>query len=324
MGADVSNLALLVAAVTLAGGLAWSVGPSLPQGADHGNTDEPLAPRVMEVTDARGVVVPVGPYERILSLNTVSDYLLLDLVEPGRLVGITEYVRTSHPERWRFGDRVGVQSSSELELVLSLEPDLVVVSPFADESYMARVRESGARVFDLGETLGVDRTREMIRTLGTLLGLSERAAALEARLVSQLVALEAAVPAASRTPGMYLGVYGDSFTGGTDGTSYADLLRYGGVRDVAAEAGFSGWPRYGTEDLLHLDPHVIVTTEGSAAVLRAHSVLGRLRACGPTGVIVELPEGYAVDPGFGLMEAARRVQAVLHPGRTLSAAAGSR
>ncbi|MEL6428131.1 MAG: ABC transporter substrate-binding protein [Planctomycetota bacterium] len=322
MRPDLVNAGLLGAALALApaGTLAWSVGGASSSAPGSGATEPGDSARPTELTDARGVVVPVAPYARVLSLSTVADHLLLELLEPDRLVGITQYVRDSHPERWRFGDRPGIRSSSELERVLLLEPDLVVVTPFADEAYMARVRESGARVFDLGETRGVESTLRMIRTLGGLLDAVDRANALEGRLVRQLWALDAAVPPAERVPGLYLGVYGDSFTGGTTGTSYADLLVYGGVRDVAAEAGFDGWPRYDPEDLLALDPSVIVTTRGGGIALRNHSLLGRLRACGPEGRIVELPDGYAVDPGFGLVEAAQAVQTALHPERTPSAA----
>ena len=212
MRPDVMNAGLLGAALALAGTLAWSVGraPNVVPGPASMETG--LSARPTELTDARGIVVPVAPYARVLSLSTVADHLLLELLEPERLVGITQYVRDSHPERWRFGDRPGIRSSSELERVLLLEPDLVVVTPFADEAYMARVRKSGARVFDLGETRGVESTLRMIRTLGSLLDAVDRAKALEGRLLRQLWALDAAVPPAERVAGMYLGVYGDSRT----------------------------------------------------------------------------------------------------------------
>ncbi|MDA8592948.1 ABC transporter substrate-binding protein, partial [Planctomycetota bacterium] len=303
----VSTLLLSMWAATLPGG-ARTVVPTQGGAAD--------APEVgaTEVVDARGVPVPVAPYQRIVSLSTISDHALLGLIEPERLVAVTEFT-SRHPVAWRFGDRPTVSSSGNLETVLALRPDLVIVTLYADEAYLARLRENGVQVFDLGDMRGIETTRASIRALGALLDVRDRAAALLRSYDRELTALESVVDDSELAPGIYLSVYGDTFFGATANTSYADTLRLGGVRDVAAERGFVDWPQYTTEQLLELDPPLIVTLEGMGAVIRNHALLSTLRACGPKGRIVEIDGAFNGDAGLGIVEAAHQILTRVHPGR---------
>lgn len=266
-----------------------------------------------EIVDARGASVPVAPYQRIVSLSTISDHVLLRLVEPERLVSITDYT-SRHPVAWQFGERPTVASSGALESVISLQPDLVVVTLYADEAYLARLRECGIQVFDLGDMRGIETTRASIRALGALLDVRPRADALQRSYDRELAALKARTPESELLPGIYLSVYGDTFFGATANTSYADTLRLGGVRDIAAERGFVDWPQYTAEQLLELDPPLIVTLEGMGQVIRSHSLLSTLSACGPDGRIVELDGAYNSDAGLGIVEAAHQLLTRVRPG----------
>ena len=301
-----ATLLLSMWAATLPGGAA-TVEPTKSGVAD--------APEdgATEVVDARGVAVPVAPYQRIVSLSTISDHALLGLVEPERLVAVTEYT-ARHPVAWRFGERPTVSSSGALESVLSLRPDLVIVTLYADEAYLARLRENGIQVFDLGDMRGVETTRASIRALGALLDVRERAAAFIRSYDRELAALDAMVQESDLVPGIYLSVYGDTFFGATANTSYADTLRLGGVRDLAAERGFVDWPQYTAEQLLELDPPLIVTLEGMGSVIRGHALLSTLAACGPEGRIVEIDGAFNGDAGLGIVEAAYQILTRVHPG----------
>ncbi|MEM1448028.1 MAG: ABC transporter substrate-binding protein [Planctomycetota bacterium] len=313
MKADVVNGALLVLALAAATWAATLPGsPGIPiAGRRSAVADAPEA-GATEVVDARGIAVPVGSYERIVSLSTISDHVLLRMVEPDRLVSITGFTARDHPEAWRFGARPSIDASGDVEAVIALRPDLVIVSKFADESYMERLRERDIQVFDLGEMRGVRTTRANVRALGALLDLRERAEKVEGAYARQLQALDDAVPDEDMAPGIYLSIYGDSLFGATANTSYADTLFYGGVRDIAAERGFVDWPQYSAEQLIRLDPPLIVTLRGMADVLRSHSVLSGLRACGPGGRIVEIDRAYNADAGLGIVEAAQAVQDLVH------------
>jgi iron complex transport system substrate-binding protein len=302
--------ALLLALVLAAVGAIWQGGGRV-ETVEVVKVQEAPPPGLDELPDARGVVVPTAHYQRIVSLNTVADHLLLDLIEPDRLVGITRYTLDGHVDAWRFGSRPAVGRSEDLEHVLSLKPDLVVTSQFSDEAYMARLREEGIQVFDLGEMRGVDSTVGDVLALGSLLKQEERAQRLVQGFQRELKALEKERNTEDQPWGLYLSILGDSVFGGTEGTSYADMLHYGGVRDLAAEHGYRDWPRYNPEQLLKMNPSLILTQEGMGKVICSHSALRLLAACSPEGRVLEMAGEHHLDPGMGLVEAAAQVQALV-------------
>lgn len=265
-----------------------------------------------EMVDARGVTVPIQDYQRVASLNSVADHLLLELLEPDRLIAVTGTTLADHPDAWRFGDRIALPASKEIEPVLVAQPDLVIASTFAEESYMTRLREHDIQVFDLGSMRGVETTVQNMRALGALLGVPERAQALEERYLRELEALDQRTAPEDRVPGLYLSVYGDNLYGGTAGTSYGDMLRYAGVDDVAAAHGYTDWPQFSPEELLTLDPPLVITQHNMGGVVCGHPLLQTLTACGPSGRIVEMPETYSSDPGLGVVGAASALHDLVH------------
>jgi len=251
--------------------------PQTVQGTIVGAAPSAAVPTAL--TDARGQTVPTGAYQRIVSLNIVSDPILLSLVEPTRIVAVSEHSQEPHPEGYRYAGRPGVARAADLETILSLSPDLVVASHFADEAFLSRLRDAGIVVFDLGEMRGVGTTILNIRSLGQLLHQPERAARLEADYRMRLGALDAAIPDDAEAPGLYLSIYGDSLFGGTTGSSYTDMLHFAGVDDLAEAHGYVERPRYSPEQLLAIDPPMVITQTGMGATLCAHSTLQRLACC---------------------------------------------
>src|SRR5262245_8019203 len=105
--------------------------------------------------DATGHVVELRPYGRILSASTVADRLLQALAEPDRIVGVTAFGRAS-PWAYQQADKPTLVGIDDVEAVLSLAPDLVLLNSFGQASKVARLRERGVEVFDLGEMRGAD------------------------------------------------------------------------------------------------------------------------------------------------------------------------
>ncbi len=270
--------------------------------------NEGVAPHL----DPDGTAVRCAKYERIVSLNPVADHLLLRLVEPHRLIGISEGTHADHPERWRFGQVSTMARDDSIEAVLIHEPDLIVTSPYVHADKVARWRAAGVTCFNPGEMRGLASTRGSIQGLGRLLLETERAAELTRALARDVAALESSAVEVEGAA-LYLSIYGDSFFGGTAGTSYGDVLRLAGLRDVAAEAGFTDWPQYTAEQLLVLDPPYIVTRSGMQDALRSHPALARLRAVQTEGAILPTHPAYDGDAGLGVIHAAAALQRALRP-----------
>jgi iron complex transport system substrate-binding protein len=263
------------------------------------------------LVDATGVGVPLSDYCRVVGAGIVASRLVAELAAPGCIVALTESV----PPEVRMDRRLaGVRRLSRLdnlERVLELEPDLVVTNSVGDLQTLSRLRNLGVRVFELGEMHGLGSLIPSIHAVAALVGRSARGAALARDFVAELEAVAKDLSQSDRREALYLGVHGDKLYGATRGTSLHDVLGYAGLVDAAA-ARFRGWPRYTTEQLLLLDPEVIVTQTGMRQMLCRGAGLSALRACGPRGCVVELDEALAMNPGLPMLQAAVQLREAVY------------
>jgi iron complex transport system substrate-binding protein len=110
---------------------------------------------------------------------------------------------------------------------------------------------------------------------------------------------------------MYIGAAGDAMWGGAADTSYHDVLLAAGLRDAASEAGLTGWPALGVEQILTLDPMIVVGEPGTRDTLCHHAGLAGLHAC-TDGRVIELPARVLSDPGPTMVDAVAALEAAWH------------
>ena len=274
---------------------------------------ERLPGNQLAVRDASGRAVPIARYARIASASTASDALLLELVEPTRIVAFTEYGAEHSWQAYRYAGKPTIAAVDDLERVLSLKPDLVVLSSPGAISKVARLEEAGLVVFDLGPQSGVDAFVDGARRLGAVLGVAERAEGFATSFRQRLEHLRAAVPPDRRLHAMYVAVYGGKLVSAGRGTSYHDVLTYAGLVDVGSRL-FAGHPELRAEQLLDQDPELIVSSTGMRDALCGSGALHRLRACRSHG-IVEVDGALLGDSGVGMLPAAERIHAGAYGGR---------
>lgn len=262
------------------------------------------------VADATGHVVEVRRYERIASCSTISDRVLLELVERSRIAAVTEYGATSFSWSHRAAGLPQVRRLTDIEGMLAVAPDLVLLNNFADDRAVSQARRAGLRVFDLGPIRGLESLLEDIRSLGAVVGETERADAYATALERRMNAVASDVPAAARRSGLYVSLVGGHLYGGGAGSSYDDILTYGGVVNIAA-GDYEGAPEYTNEQLLTMDPELLITRGGMGVPLCRHPGLDRLSAC-RSGDIVELPGALVDDPGPDMLSAAEALRAALY------------
>jgi ABC-type hemin transport system substrate-binding protein len=84
---------------------------------------------------------------RVASINLSADEILVEILPPGRLVGVTRFADepgTSNvvgrvpPSVFRF-------QKADMERLVALAPDLVVVSEYTDADFLKLVERSGMR-----------------------------------------------------------------------------------------------------------------------------------------------------------------------------------
>ena len=257
--------------------------------------------------DAAGVRVPLRHYTRIASASLVSDRVLADLCEPERVVAFTRYARET-PQGHRYAGKPALASRDDPEHVLALKPDLLITSDLVSVSFAARLRERGVQVFTLGPMRGLASLLPAIHAIGRLIGQPERAARYADTLARRMRAVAADLsPSTPRPRALYLAIYGSRLFAAGGDTSYHDAITYAGLRDAGAERGLVGWPELSAEQVLTLDPDVLITRTGMSSVLCRHPGLAQLRGCSDAGRSIELDGALLDDPGPGLLEATEAV-----------------
>ncbi|MEM9487882.1 MAG: ABC transporter substrate-binding protein [Myxococcota bacterium] len=263
------------------------------------------------VADASGRIAPVRDYRRIISADTVADAILLQLCEPERILSVTGLSADKAPWRHRYAGLATIARLDDIEALVAARPDLVIAASLGDPRRLARLEDAGLQVFDIGSMRGVVTYLAALRRLGALLGRPDRAEILARRYRRSLAAVAADVPAEGRKQALYLSAYGNKLFGGTRGTNYHDILTYAGLRDRAADH-YEDWPSYSAEQLLALDPELIVTRVGQAGPLCELPGLARLRACQRAGAIIELESFALDDPGPGVLESAEALRRAVY------------
>lgn len=299
MRTDLFSLILLLSASTMG---AWI---SANQRAfTKGEVEQETSLEV--VVDASGHTTPARDYRRIVCASSIAAAVVPELVNTNRIVMTTTWFAENHAKAYRLDHLASVNSLHGVESMMAVNPDLIIVHSMNHKNErVARLRETGVAVLDLGSMLGWQTLSRDILKLGQVLRQPERAKQLAQQLQRRLQQTALHVPREQRRSAMWLGVYGDKLSGGTLGSSYHDMLRFAGLRDIVAGSVDSPWPSFSVEEALAYDPDVIVTggSSGSmAASLRAMPGLKEMRAIKANNIIT-MPNN-TDSTGPGLLEAA--------------------
>jgi iron complex transport system substrate-binding protein len=257
-GTRVSGLLLAVAATALGLYVLWQAAsfsaPSTPQGT---RVDGDGFPKVLIDQTGRRVVLPRKP-TRIVSVTLATDEILLALVEPSRLVGVTyltddERVSNMTQEAAAIPHKV----RADPEQIISLQPDLVFVASFLRGEFIRLLQAAGLVLFQFREYDSIAEIQQNIRLIGRVVGEEARADALVATMQARLQALaERLRPVGDRPRVLYWGSQG--YTAGRL-TSMDDLITYAGGENLAATYGIIGPANISAEQVLAMNPQVIVS-----------------------------------------------------------------
>lgn len=265
--------------------------------------------------DESGVVIPLRAYRRVVSASTSSDALLLEFAAPEQIAAFTPYSGENEVFGHRYSGKPQVDALKNMEGLLALQPDLLLVSTLSSGARLERLRETGLTVFSLGEMRGVESYLRSARAISALLGRPELGEMYAQSTLRRLQSIARHVPDVERKTAIQLTYYGTKIYGSGAQTSYTDVIHYAGLIDAAA-AKYTGWPAWSPEQVIELDPQVVITRTGMGTQLCNQASLSHLRACQPgangRSGVVELPDALINDPGPGMLLSAERIYAAVY------------
>lgn len=259
---------------------------------------------------------------RIVSTAPSITETLFALGLGARVAGVTTFC--NYPEEARRLPKIGTYIQPNLEVIVSLRPDLVVV-----EANPIRLREKlealGLRVLELHFTTVAD-IHQSIERLGQAAGVPKRAEALNRSIRSQLDEIRRRTASLARRRMLFLvGRSPNALEGliAAGRASYLnELITVAGGVNIFRDAP-TAYPKVSLEEILARDPEVIVdmgemartagvTEADKQRVLRLWDRYPSLTAVRTRHVFAVAADIFVV-PGPRMVEAAREFARMLHP-----------
>jgi iron complex transport system substrate-binding protein len=249
--------------------------------------------------------------QRIVSLAPNHTEVLYALGLGDRVVGVTEYC--NYPPEAVEKPKVGDFVNADLELIVGLEPDLVLATTMHMAETVPALQDQGVVVFVL-DPQSVASVLKEIRVLGQITGQEAAADALISDMQARIDAVQETVTAAPRLK-VFWELGPELFTVGP-GTFVDDLIGLAGGENVAADAA-APWPQLSVEAIILKDPDVIVLADhnyGQTVEMVRERPGWEDIAAVREGRVIEISNDDIVSrPGPRLVEGLEFLARALHP-----------
>jgi len=199
------------------------------------------------------------PPKRIISLAPNMTEILFAMGLGDRIVGITNFC--DYPEEAKKKQKIGGMSNPSLEAVVSLKPDIVVMTTdgnpkeFEERLHSLKIRTYVFKARRLLELPGG------IRDLGTPLGVKNKADELAKEIEVKINKL--AVGKNSKLRKILFIVWPEPLIVAGPGTAIDDAITVLGYENIASKAKAS-YPKYSIEEIIRQSPDVIFIGRGHA------------------------------------------------------------
>jgi iron complex transport system substrate-binding protein len=318
-------LLLVASGLFAAGNGEQSDGGQAPAGGS-GRPKDFEARYPLAVVDDRGerVLIPSLP-ERIVSLTQFTDELLLELVEPARILGVSAFAGDpSISNVAAQAAAVAHKLTLNAEVILSMRPDLVFVANWSEADKVRLLRDAGVPVFLIASGVSVEAVQDKIRRVALLVGEPARGEQVIGRMNGRLAEVArrlSALPAGRRLSVLDYTVWGS--TQGR-GSSWGEVVRLAGLNNAADPLAVDAWGQapLSREKLLELDPDILILPgwvygqpQGAQAFFRqvtSDPVLRGLKAV-RGGRVYSMPENLKTTTSQYLAEAVEYLARAAYP-----------
>jgi len=198
--------------------------------------------------------VPAGP-QRIVSLAPAITEIIFALGAQDRLVGVSSYC--DFPPEARQIESVGGFINPNLEKIISLKPDLVVVSPNSGtKAVQANLNRLGIPNL-IVQFYTIEGLVNAYRQLGSVLGKTDAAVQLQTELAATLDAITARLAGVTMLPRVLFVRAHNPLYVAAPGTYEDDLIiRTGGINCIPHSS--VRYPHYNVEEIVRLNPDIII------------------------------------------------------------------
>jgi iron complex transport system substrate-binding protein len=270
-------------------------------------------PREVRLPDGSAFTLATPPRRVVLASATVVDFATA-LVGRDRIAALCEQAFTASaialdPEPWRG---LPTHARFTAEVVLACAPDLVLCNDYNDQQTTDALRKAGVPTLVLPGPSTFAECLRALELVGAALGADAEAAALLASLRRRADALPGQRGGEPQRRGICF-TYNPTggWTGGTR-TLHHEALVLAGLANAAAAAGIEGHAPLGIEQLVGMDPDLLVVDApvgaayGSLHFLRENPVVAALPAV-RSGHVLELHPALYATGSHHVLDAAESI-----------------
>lgn len=301
---------LLVGVLALAGCAStdegWSGGS--PAGAPGAGTPTAGFPVTVHDDAGRSVTIAKKPL-RIVSLAPANTEIVYALGLFSELKGVTTY--DDYPVEAAKLPKMGDFTTPNLEAIAKAKPDVILVTGGVQADVVGKLEASGAKVVVV-DPQDLKGTYAAIATVGKVLGASERASRVVAKMKSDAADIATMLASAPKVSCFVEIGWNPLFTAGK-GTLLDDLITGAGGANVVKQKGYVG---YSAEQLVTDQPSVYLGTKssiGDVGALASRPGFSGLSAI-KSGKVFSLDDDLVSRPGPRIVEGMREIAKALHPG----------
>lgn len=230
----------------------------------------------VSVVDDRGMQITIASCpERIISIGALYTEILIDLGVGNRLVAVAD--SPNNPQVVAGLASVGPSYAPNVEVILSLEPDLVLgATDWGGER--PALEEAGVVVLTASLLTGLPDLFVAIRAVGTAVGLLDVAEAMIGRIAEVSIGVESTAlrPTRVRTAFLYAGSADAPPYAAGSGTIENELILRAGGQNVFADV--DGFPQVSFEAVIARNPEVIFSDPSQIVNITGNPLLEGISA----------------------------------------------
>ena len=307
-----TSVTLLV--VILIGAVALPAGSVLPSGpvgvATAADCTFPYTS-----TDATGTQVTVASEpDRIVTLNPSAAQTMWEIGAEGKVVGLSTYA--GYLEGAENRTDIWAGTGVDVERVVNTTPDLVLAPNTIPNDTVSQLRGAGLTVYKFESSTSASFVANKTVLTGRLVGECDGARGRADQMREELGTIGEAVDGVDRPRVLY------TFFGWTagEGTFIDTIITTAGGRNVAAEAGISGYAKLSEEVVVARDPQWIVVNTDDPNVPDTRAYQGTTAV--EEGQVVTVDANYVSEPAPRIVQPMLTVVEALHPDAYTQASQG--
>ena len=197
---------------------------------------------------------------KIISLNTSSDEILFSLVENDRILGICN--NSLDPNMSSVVDKankidIKLPLRSNCEVILGLEPDIVLFPEGGPREMVDSLRDLGVRVFVVRSSNSIANIKEKIREISIVVGEKERGNTIIEEMDRRLESIKYFSEVNNVPKKVILGFTFAGAYGNVNGL-FHDICVHAGVINGAAQMGLKMGERLSAEQVMEVNPDIVL------------------------------------------------------------------